>query len=167
MAEQNQTEKERRKKRTEKPVAKQREWKKKKEEIRHKLKGVFVKKAQNTVKQNKLELLVTIVERGKAEYYIDVLQAYEVNMQCVALGHGTADAKTLGILGLSETEKAVIFSVIQENKIPDAMRTLEEKFATIKNGKGIAYTLPFDSVIGTLIYGFLSNNRMAVKESKA
>ena len=41
-----------------------------------------------------------------------------------------------------------------------------KKFNTIKDGKGIAFTIPLTSVIGTLIYGFLSNNRMAVKEEK-
>lgn len=138
---------------------------KKKEEVKNKLKGVLAKKPLNTVTHNKLEVLVTIVERSKAEYYLDVLQAFEVNMQCVTLGHGTADAKTVGLLGLSP-EKAVIFSVIQQNKISDALQTLEEKFRTIKNGKGIAYSLPMSSVIGTLIYGFLSNNRMAIKENK-
>lgn len=139
---------------------------KKKEEVKNRVKGVLAKKPQNTVSHNKLELLVTIVERGKAEYYLDVLQSFEVNMQCIALGSGTADAKTLGLLGLTESDKAVIFSIIQEKKIPDALMTLEEKFKTIRNGKGIAYTLPLTSVIGTLIYGFLSNNRMAVKEDK-
>lgn len=137
-------------------------------EVKNTLKAVVTKKQpQNTVTQNRLELLVTIVERGKAEFYADLLQQFEVNMQFVALGHGTANEKVLGYLGLSEAEKAVIFSVIQQNKIADAMALLEEKFNTIKNGKGIAYTIPFSSVIGTLIYGFLSNNRMAVKENKA
>lgn len=136
--------------------------------VKNKLKAVLPKKiaAPNTVTQNRLELMVTIVERNKAEFYCDLLQSFQVNLQFVALGHGTADAKMLGYLGLSESEKAVIFSVIQENKIPDAFRALDEKFKSIKNGKGIAYTLPFTSVIGTLIYGFLSNNRMAVKEKQ-
>lgn len=58
----------------------------------------------------------------------------------------------------------VIISVIQESKIPDALRVLEEKFNTIKGGKGVACTVPLSSVIGTLIYGFLSNNKMVVKE---
>ena len=44
--------------------------------------------------------------------------------------------------------------------------SLDEKFKTIKNGKGIAYTIPMTSVIGTLIFGFLSNNKMAVKDPK-
>jgi len=39
-------------------------------------------------------------------------------------------------------------------------------FKTMKNGKGIAFTVPMTSVIGVSIYGFLSNNRMTVKEEE-
>lgn len=119
---------------------------------------------KNTVSQNRLELLVTIVNRNKTEYYTDLIQSFDVNMQTVMLGHGTADAKMLALFGLNDSEKSVIFGVIQEDKIPEAVATLEEKFKTIKNGKGIAYTLPLTGVIGTLIFGFLSNNRMVKGE---
>ncbi|MCI9032263.1 MAG: hypothetical protein HFK09_07105 [Clostridia bacterium] len=132
-----------------------------------KVKGSIVAKkaaSPNTVANNRLELMITIVNRSKAEYYADLIQSFDVNMQVMALASGTADAKMLAYFGLSDSDKTVIFSVIQENKISDAFASLEEKFATIKNGKGIAYTIPLTSVIGTLIFGFLSNNRMAVKE---
>ena len=122
--------------------------------------------APNRVKSNKLKLLITIVARKKAEYYADLIQSFDVNMQMIVMAEGTANAKMLGLLGLMDTEKAVIFSVIQENKISDTLSTLEEKFQTIRDGKGVACTIPLTSVIGTLIYGFLSNNKMAVKESK-
>ncbi|MDE6188662.1 MAG: hypothetical protein K2G37_00050 [Clostridia bacterium] len=120
----------------------------------------------NKVKSNKLKLLVTIVARKKTEYFLDLIQSFDVNMQMVALAEGTANARIMGLLGLLDTEKAVIFSVIQESKISDAMSTLEEKFQTIRDGKGIACTIPLTSVIGTLIYGFLSNNKLTVKENK-
>ena len=41
---------------------------------------------------------------------------------------------------------------------------LEDKFNTIKNGKGIAYTVPMTGTVGVAIYQFLSNNRMSVKD---
>lgn len=113
--------------------------------------------AKNTVSENRLELMVTIVGRSKAEYYADLIQSFDVNMQVITLARGTADAKMLAYFGLSDSEKAVIFSIIQEKKIPDAFAALEEKFSSIKNGKGIAYTLPLTSVVGTLIFRFLSN----------
>lgn len=123
-------------------------------------------KSPNTVTSNRLKLLVTVVGRNKADYYTDLLQAFDVNVQTILMGHGTANAKMLDLLGLSDTDKSVIFSVIQESKIPDALNELETKFNTIKDGKGVACTIPVSSVIGTLIYGFLSNNRMTVKENK-
>lgn len=123
-----------------------------------------VKAAPNTVTSNKLEMLVTVVSRNKGEYYADLIQSFDVNLQVVALANGTADAKTLRYLGLTDTEKCVIFSIIQQDKLSDALHTLDEKFNTVKGGKGIAYTIPLTSVIGTLLFGFLSNNRTVVKE---
>lgn len=123
-----------------------------------------VKAAPNTVTSNKLEMLVTVVSRNKGEYYADLIQSFDVNLQVIALANGTADLKTLRYLGLTDTEKSVIFSIIQQDKLPDALGALEEKFKAVKGGKGIAYTIPLTSVIGTLLFGFLSNNRTVVKE---
>lgn len=122
------------------------------------------KQNPNTVTSNRLELLVTVVARNKAEYYEDLILSFDVNMQMTALASGTANSQMLSLLGLSDSEKSVIFSIIQQDKIPKAVRTLEEKFKTIKGGNGIAFTIPLTSVIGKLIFGFLSNNRMTVQE---
>lgn len=119
----------------------------------------------NTV-TDKLELLITVVGRSKAEFYTDLIQSFDVNMQMVAMAQGTADAKMLVYLGLNDADKAVIMSVIQQSKLPTALAVLDEKFQTIKDGKGIAFTIPLTSVIGTLIYGFLSNNKTVVKENR-
>ncbi len=121
----------------------------------------------NKVSSNKLKLLITIVNRNKAEFYLDLIQSFDVNMQVVMLGNGMAPKSMLELLGLANNEKAVICSVIVENKISDALHEIDNKFNTIKDGKGIAFTIPLTSVIGTLIYGFLSNNKMAVKEEKS
>ena len=122
------------------------------------------KQSPNTVTSNRLELLVTVVGRNKAEYYEDLILSFDVNMQTTALASGTANEKMLSLLGISDSEKAVIFSIIQEDKIPKAVRILDEKFKTIKGGNGIAFTIPLTSVIGKLIFGFLSNNRLTVQE---
>lgn len=120
----------------------------------------------NTVTSNRLEMLVTVVGRNKSEYYVDLIQSFEVNMQMTVMARGTANEKMLSLLGLTDSKKAVIFSIIQEDKIPHAVSVLEEKFNTIKGGKGIAFTIPLTSVIGKLIFGFLSNNRMTVQEGR-
>jgi hypothetical protein len=105
----------------------------------------------------KLKLLVTVVNREKAEFYMDFLQSFEVNFQTAMAAHGTASQETLRLLGLGESNKTVIFSVIREDMCERALSALDQKFKTIKNGKGIAYTIPMTSTIGVAIYRFLSN----------
>ena len=114
----------------------------------------------------KLKLLITVVNREKAEFYTDLLQAFEVNMQISALARGTASSDILHMMGLEESEKSVIFSIIREDKAPEALRMLEKKFNTIKRGKGIAYTVPLSGMIGVSLYQFFCNERRAVKEGK-
>ena len=116
---------------------------------------------KKTSKSNvaKLKVLITIVNKSKATYYVDLLEEYEINMQMVVSGRGTANDEMLNLLGLVESDKAVIISVIKEEKIKDVLETLKEKFNKVKNGKGIAYTIPMESVIGVSIYQFLSNNK--------
>jgi hypothetical protein len=105
----------------------------------------------------KLKLLVTVVAREKAEFYTDLLQSFEVNFQTAMAARGTANQDTLRLLGLADSDKTVIFSVIREDMCDKALSTLEQKFRTIKNGKGIAYTVPMTGTIGVAIYRFLSN----------
>ena len=123
--------------------------------IKKKFKGNAVKK---------LKLLVTIVDRSKSLFYLDLLEEFEINMQTVIYGKGTADSQMLNFLGLAESEKAVIVSFVREDKIKDITDILNEKFEKVKNGKGIAFTIPMNSIIGVSIYQFLSNNKTLKKE---
>ena len=116
---------------------------------------------ENTVRETaikKLKLLFTIVERPKAEFYLDVLSQYDVNCQMVVPGVGTAHSELVDLLGLN-MHKAVLVSVVREDMVEPVMNCLEEKFVTIRGGKGIAFAVPMSSVVGVNLYQFLSNNR--------
>ena len=113
----------------------------------------------------KLKLLITVIDRSKTLFYVDLLEQFEVNIQMVLYGRGTANSQMMDLLGLAESEKSVIISYIREDKVKEAMETLEEKFHRVKNGKGIAYTVSLDSIIGVSMYQLLSNDR-TVKEGE-
>lgn len=123
----------------------------------------YTKKTKNS-SIKKLKVLITIVNRSKALFYLDLLEQYEVNMQMVLYGNGTANSEMLGLLGLVETEKAVILSIVREDKIKEISEVLKEKFNKVKDGKGIAYTIPMKSLIGVSIYQFLANNQTKKEE---
>ena len=113
---------------------------------------------QKPLAPQKLKLLFTVVNRSKAEFYIDFLHSFDVNLQMAMAAHGTASTEMLSYLGLTNNEKVLILSVIRDDMEKAALDALEEKFNTIKNGKGIAYTVPLTSTIGVAIYQFLCNN---------
>ena len=116
----------------------------------------------NTVNDSaikKLKLLFTVVDRPKGEFYLDVISQFDVNCQLAVSGLGTATSDLVDMLGLN-LHKVVILSVVREDKVEQIIHCLEDKFATIKNGKGIAFAVPLSSVIGVNLYQFLSNNRV-------
>ncbi len=115
-------------------------------------------KQERDIAPHKLKLLFTIVERQKGEFYADVIQSFEVNMQIVFAAEGTASDEILGYLGLASTDKALIISAVRDDKAPAVLSMLEEKFRTVRNGKGVAFTVPMTSTIGALVYKFLINS---------
>ena len=115
----------------------------------------------NTVNESaikRLKLLFTVVDRSKGEFYMDVISQFEGNCQMSLPGMGTANSDLIDMLGLN-LHKTVILSVVREDKVESVIHCLEDKFATIKNGKGITFAVPLSSVIGVNLYQFFSNNR--------
>lgn len=110
-----------------------------------------------------LKLVISVVDRSKAEFYLDVLTQFEVNFQTAVGGKGTANSEIVDMLGLN-INKAVLFSVVREDMVDPIMKCLEEKFKTIRNGKGIAFAVPLSGVIGVNMYQFLSNNKQGREE---
>ena len=117
------------------------------------------KKSGALTAPKKLKLLFTVVDRKKAELYADLISANSVNLQVLLAGEGTAKTETLRLLGLDDTARAVIVSVIRDDKAPAIFEMLEEKFETVRGGKGIAWSVPMTSAVGVAIYQFLSDYR--------
>lgn len=115
------------------------------------------KKAPASGDFKKLKLLITVVNRNKTEFFIDLLSGAEINFQTCVPAQGTAGSDTLRLLGLTSSDKSVIFSTVREDKAETALRLLDEKFHKVRGGKGIAFTVPLSSVIGVAIYRFLGN----------
>lgn len=78
-------------------------------------------------------------------------------MQLEVSAFGTA-SKSFGYFD-ADREKQALFSVIREDNAENALALLEEKFSSLRGGKGIAFTVPFSSMVGVLAYQFLSNKQ--------
>ena len=105
----------------------------------------------------KLKILVTIVDRKRADYYKMFLENYEVNFQTIMYARGTAPKDVMKYLGLIGNDKAFIISIVQEEKIKEILSKYEDELFKNKVNKGIAFTVPIKSLIGVYIYQYLAN----------
>ena len=111
----------------------------------------------------KLEVLVAIVHNDKAAYFTSLIQSHQANLHLTLPAKGTTHL-ILDYLGLTEKPKSLIASVDRADQSAKLVELLDMTFKKGKNYKGIAFTVPMTSVIGTLVYGFLSNEKRTVKE---
>jgi nitrogen regulatory protein PII len=102
----------------------------------------------------KLKILVSIINREKVDFYVSNLEGFGANVQEIIYGSGTTPRKD--ILGIKVSEKAVLLSVVREDRVKEILAAYEDKYFQTKNGKGIAFTIPIKSMIGVMLYQFLA-----------
>ncbi len=110
---------------------------------------------KKTVPQ-KVKLMVTIVDRGKGERIVSMCNAEGITYNMIALGHGTANSEISEILGLGETEKDIVLSIVLEDKVKGILEQITREMQLKKSGKGIAFTIGINSVDSRRSYEFLA-----------
>lgn len=90
--------------------------------------------------------LVTIVERGKGTLAAQLCRLHRGSLLLAALGHGTASAEIMDLLGLDEPEKDVIFCLMADSAIPMLMAELSAALGLGMPGRGIAFTIPLSGI---------------------
>lgn len=111
----------------------------------------------------KLELLMAIVHNDKAAYFSSLIQSHQANLQLTVPAKGTTHM-ILNYLGFTDRPKSLVVSVVRADEAGKLIELLDETFRKGAAYKGIAFTIPMTSVVGTLVYGFLSNEKRTVKE---
>ena len=111
----------------------------------------------------KLELLLAVVHDDKVSFFSSLIQSHQANLRLTVPAQGTTHM-LLNYLGLTERPKTLILSVVRADQAASLIGLLDETFQKGKAYKGIAFTVPMTSVIGKLVYGFLSNDKRTVKE---
>ena len=114
-------------------------------------------------KVEKVKLMVIIVNRYQGEYYFKMLQSKNVAASYLVYGKGTATKEINDYLGVENTRKDIVLTLISESKLPEIKEVISEHFKISRETKGVAFTLQLDSVAGVLIYKFLTDTRENVR----
>jgi hypothetical protein len=120
---------------------------------------------KHNIAPDKLELVMAVVHNSKAAYYSSIIQSHQANLQFSMAAKGTTHL-LLDYLGLSDNRpKSLVMSVVRSDEAGSLISQLEELFQKGEDYKGIAFSIRLTSVIGTLAYGFLSNDKRVKEEA--
>lgn len=114
-----------------------------------------------------LYLMTTIVDRKITNKYIDLFNENNMNVIHLTLGFGTAANEVLDYLGMESREKAVAFSVVEENTWLNIKKQLEKKLKIDAPGGGISFTIPLSSIGGRRTLNYLIENENYQKEEES
>lgn len=109
----------------------------------------------------KLELFVAVVKNKKAAYYASIVQSHQVNMQFHTPASGV-NHLILDSLGLSGKPRTLIVGTVRADEAQGLVDDFSQTIAKGGEYNALAFTIPLASVIGTLVYGFLSNEKTTV-----
>lgn len=112
-------------------------------------------------------LMTTIVDRKIINKYLELYRENELFVMFLTLGYGTATNDIMDYLGLDSTEKAVAYSVVEEDTWLKVKKELERKLRIDAPGGGIAYITPLSSIGGKKTLDFLLENPNYVKKEES
>ena len=115
----------------------------------------------------KLYVMTTIVDRKRSKKYVDLYKENHMDVMFFTLGAGTAGSDILSYLGLDSAEKAVAFSVVEEEKWLDVKKQLRRKLQIDAPGGGISFIIPLSSVGGKKTLQFLIQSEEYKKEEES
>lgn len=108
---------------------------------------------------NELYLMVAIVDRSATKKFISLYKQCGVDVTLIAVGSGTAVSETLDYLGLDQTEKAVILSIVTKSTWKTIKKQLEHQIKIDIPGTGIAFTIQLSSIGGKQPLFFFTENQ--------
>ena len=97
------------------------------------------------------EMMVIIVERGKADKALEILQAHDCTFTLTTLGQGTAQSETADIFGFGIVDREVIWALASPIMSTKILDTLNNVLELEQPRHGIAMTIPVNSASNLML----------------
>lgn len=91
-------------------------------------------------------LFITIVRKADEREFADFLLSHGAAPICASICQGSANSKTLDLLGLEKSEKMMIQSIVPHNKISELKMGLIREMEIDRPGRGIALAVPLSAL---------------------
>ncbi|MDR0356922.1 MAG: hypothetical protein LBH63_00890 [Clostridiales Family XIII bacterium] len=119
--------------------------------------GILMRERRGNVSDiERVKLLVTIIDRGRSDSLIRELRLLGVTFNMASVGYGAVGVDLADLLGFTEKECDIVYSVVTESKTASALSMLEYKFSLNEPGRGIAFCVPISGVGGPVSLRYIS-----------
>ncbi len=92
--------------------------------------------------------LLTIIQRSDSEEYEEFYLNHGINVAYNVPCNGTAQRKTLDLLGIERTDKSMLFSIVSEKALKDMKRRLTVDMKIDLPDRGVAMAIPLSGMGG-------------------
>lgn len=116
---------------------------------------------------SKLYMMVTITNKHVRSKFREFYQEQGLPIAYEAFGMGTARSELLDYLGMTATEKIIMFHFVTDDTWKQVRRELIKKMYIDVPGMGIAFIIPLSSVGGRGVLQFLIDKQAFQKEEES
>lgn len=100
--------------------------------------------------EKEYELIVAVVSKGQSDVVVSAAREAGATGGTIMYGKGTFNSDNDAFLGINlKAEKEIIFTIVPTNKKTKIMEQISSKAGLSEEGKGILFSLPINSMIGT------------------
>ncbi len=117
-------------------------------------------------KPNRIKLLMSVVSPSDEGKLKEILDDISVSLSCTFTGTGTARSQLLDYLGIGESVKSVVVSLIPESDEDAILKVLRTRMALYLVGKGISFTMPLTGISEITANGLLKAATNKTTEGK-
>lgn len=101
-----------------------------------------------------IKCMITIVNRGKGDDIVEYLKKNNVLTSFIMPGHGTAAANWQNLLGLGDTKKDIVITLLDKTHVNEIMEGLGDSFGIRGAGHGVAFTIDVGSIGGRRLLNY-------------
>lgn len=117
-------------------------------------------------KVSPLVMVVTIVNRNQANYFVSQYQDVGAALSMVMFGYSMPPQDVVNVLRINETRKDILLTFSRAADVEKMKNIAYQRFAISQEAKGVLFAVSLDGVSGISVYKYLSDQNREVREKK-
>lgn len=112
-----------------------------------------------------LSILITIVNRGQAQFFEETYQNLGATLSLDLFGHSQPPEEYKNLFGV-DTKKDILMTFTRSEFVPSMLNAAKSRFEISKAAKGIAFVIEIDSISGVQGYKYIADQNKDIRSKE-